>query len=58
MNKRCYVSYNLNAWSTENIMMKWINQIWFTYIYDKDKLNKEGAFFLILAKQHPIIMIM
>ena len=50
MNKRCYVSCNLNAWSTENIMMKWINKIWFPYIYDEDKLNEEGAFFLILGK--------
>ena len=44
INKRCYVSCNLNAWSTENIMMKWMNKKWYPYIYDEDKLNEEGAF--------------
>ena len=41
---------NLNSWSTENIMMKWINKIQYLYIYDEDQLNEEGAFSLILDK--------
>ena len=39
-----------SVWSIENIMMKLINKIWLSHIYDEDKLNEKGFFMLALDK--------
>ena len=45
----CYIECNSNAWATEDIIEKWLKQIWFKYLESPHFLS-DGMGYLILDK--------
>ena len=48
-NKKCYIACNLNAWSTEKIILRWYKNIWRKYLESSESLC-EGFGYLIMDK--------
>jgi len=46
-NKKCYIACNLNAWSTEKIILRWYKNIWRKYLESSESLC-EGFEYLIM----------
>ena len=48
VSKKCFISCNINAWSTEDIIKKWYKNIWDAYLCYGNLINEENQGFLIL----------
>ena len=48
-NKKCFIACNINAWSTEKIILKWYKHVWREYLESAESLC-EGYGYLILDK--------
>ena len=48
-NKKCFIACNINAWSTEKIILKWYKHVWREYLELAESLC-EGYGYLILDK--------